>query len=88
MFNHPNFRNDNIATQAFNSVNCGAQLADGHYNPCSLTNNVISAQTTTNNFGQSTGQVGNAGRQIQYGCAPYVLAKLVSESNQPPNGGT
>ena len=67
MFNHPNFRNDNIATQAFNNVNCGAQLADGHYNPCSPTNNVISAQTTTNNFGQSTGQVGNAGRQIQYG---------------------
>ena len=67
MFNHANFRNDNIATQAFNKVNCGPADTNGQYAPCSPTNNVISAQTTTNNFGQSTGQVGNAGRQIQYG---------------------
>ena len=66
-FNHANFRNDNIQNTAIASVNCGAANGAGLYNPCSPTNSVVSTQSLTSQFGQSTGQVGNAGRQIQYG---------------------
>jgi hypothetical protein len=65
-FNHPNFRNDQINQTPFVKVNCGAAVG-GLYAPCSPTNNIITNQTTNTQFGQSTGQVGNAGRQIQYG---------------------
>ena len=49
IFNHANFRGDQInGTQGgtlFSSVNCGPQLANGLYAPCSPTNNVIGAST-------------------------------------------
>ena len=74
-FNHANFRADqgNFTTAA--TVNCGAGTTSVNsagnavtlYSPCSQTNNVVTAQTPGNNFGRSTGLVGNAGRQFQYG---------------------
>ena len=75
LLNHANFRADqgNFTTAA--NVNCGAALpiidssgnARTAYAPCSATNNVVSIQTPGTNFGKSTGLVGNAGRQLQYG---------------------
>jgi hypothetical protein len=63
-FNHANFRADGIGSvnggTVFSGVNCGAAA-------CSPTNSVIQGQTITNNFGQATTVVGNAGREIQYG---------------------
>jgi len=63
-FNHANFRADGIGSvnggTVFSGANCGAAA-------CSPTNSVISGQTITNNFGQATTVVGNAGREIQYG---------------------
>ena len=57
-FNHANFRGDQLGSinggTAFANVNCGPVRPDGLYNPCSVTNNVISHQTITNNFGQAT----------------------------------
>ena len=66
LMNHANFRADQGNFTAFANVNCGTQT-NGLYSPCSPTNNVISAQTSGQNFGKSTGLVGNAGRQLQYG---------------------
>ena len=71
LFNHANFRADQghlgqAGGTAFANVNCGA-VANGFYAPCSITNNVVTSQTPVSNFGQSTGLVGNAGRQFQYG---------------------
>ena len=70
LLNHANFRADqgilNTNSSAFQKVNCG-EAVNGLYAPCSATNNVVSAQLYTNNFGRSTGLVGNAGRQFQYG---------------------
>ncbi|HLH09118.1 MAG TPA: carboxypeptidase regulatory-like domain-containing protein [Terriglobales bacterium] len=67
MFNHANFRGDGINNTAIASVNCGPANAAGLYQPCSPTNNIVSAQSLTSNFGQATTVVGNAGREIQYG---------------------
>ncbi len=71
IFNHANFRGDQIngvgGGTTFSNVNCGPQLANGLFNPCSPTNNVISHQTVSSGFGQATQVVGNAGREIQYG---------------------
>ncbi len=71
IFNHANFRGDQInGTQGgtlFSSVNCGPQLGNGLYAPCSPTNNVIGAQQVATGAGQATSVVGNAGREIQYG---------------------
>ena len=50
-----------------NGGNCRTAAGVGCDAPCSTTNNVISSQTITNNFGQATTVVGNAGREIQYG---------------------
>lgn len=66
IFNHANFRADQGNFTAISSVNCGAQIG-GKYAPCSVTNNVVTAETRGQNFGTSTGLVGNAGRQMQYG---------------------
>ena len=66
MFNHANFRADQANTTPINSVNCGP-ISAGKYQPCSQTNNLITAQTRSSNFGTSTGLVGNAERQVQYG---------------------
>jgi hypothetical protein len=67
LFNHANFRADQPAFTAINSVNCGAPDGAGKYQPCSETNNVVTAQVRNSSFGQSTGLVGNAQRQFQYG---------------------
>ncbi len=70
LFNHPNFRADQGNFNFAASVNCGAGSLNGgstRYAPCSATNNVVSNVTPGQNFGKSTGLVGNAGRQLQYG---------------------
>jgi hypothetical protein len=67
LFNHANFRPDQGNFTAINSVNCGAPDGAGKYLPCSATNNVVTAQVRNSSFGQSTGLVGNAQRQFQYG---------------------
>jgi carboxypeptidase family protein len=66
-FNHPNF---NAGTQGgagspIGAVNCGAADASGLYQACSVTNNVISAQTAGGDL-HSTSILNNA-REIQYG---------------------
>ncbi len=72
LFNHANFRGDQINTTAINNYNCGASIgtdpANGNalYSPCSATNNVIGAQTRNAQFGLASGLVGNAQRQFQY----------------------
>lgn len=74
LFNHANFRGDQINgnTAPFTGFNCGAVVGTAPktnnplYNACSPTNNVISVQTRAQNFGQATGLVGNAQRQFQY----------------------
>jgi Carboxypeptidase regulatory-like domain len=71
MFNHPNFRGDQVAgyTSAQN-VNCGASIgSNGNgptYAPCSPINNIISTQTPTAAFGQSNQTTNSAGRELQY----------------------
>lgn len=76
LFNHANFRPDQGSFTAINNVNCGGLVGPGlrgdgttgqYYAPCSAANNVVSSQTRNGNFGQSTGLVGNAQRQFQYG---------------------
>ena len=67
LLNHANFRGDVLNTNnPFANVNCGPVDANGKYAPCSATNNVISHQTLTNAFGQSTQLVGNQNREMQY----------------------
>ena len=70
LFNHANFNgggsiNGTQGGSIANSVNCGAANAAGVYQPCSVTNNVISSQTLGNTVGQAT-QAKNA-REMQYG---------------------
>ncbi len=67
LFNHANFRGDQINGTPITNFNCGTADANGLYAPCSATNNVIGTQTRNNLFGQATGLVGNAERQFQYG---------------------
>jgi hypothetical protein len=72
--NHPNFRTDSGAFgNPIGTVNCGAQVPDPNapagtmaYQACSPTNNIISAETRSVNWGKSNQTVGNAGREIQY----------------------
>ncbi|MGC1293790.1 MAG: hypothetical protein WA869_02005, partial [Alloacidobacterium sp.] len=70
-FNHPNF---SPATQSpIQAINCGAAAGTdpttGHslYNPCSATNNIVSAQDLTPGFGTSTSLLSTPARQLQYG---------------------
>ena len=75
LLNHANFRADQGNFTPFANINCGAQFIGANraggtgpvYNACSATNNIVSNQTTNASFGQSTGLVGNAQRQFQYG---------------------
>jgi hypothetical protein len=62
LFNHPNFRGDQVQGYTVASaVTCGpGQTA------CSPVNNVVSGQTPTTQFGASTGSVSKAGREMQY----------------------
>ena len=69
LLNHANFRADQ-GTQTSNpflNVNCGARAANGTYLACGPSNNVVTNQTVNAQFGRSTGVVGNAQRQFQYG---------------------
>jgi hypothetical protein len=75
LFNHANFRADQGNFTSAANVNCGTSFQGTNsngtvgtvYAPCSGTNNVVTSQTAGSNFGKSTGLVGNAGRQLQYG---------------------
>lgn len=61
LFNHANFRADQgNFTNPVQNVTCGTAA-------CSATNNLVTSQVYTQNFGKSTQVVGNAQRQIQYG---------------------
>jgi hypothetical protein len=61
LFNHANFRADQVnSTNPITGVSCGNT-------PCSVTNNLVTSETRNATFGQSTGLVGNAQRQLQYG---------------------
>ncbi len=73
LLNHANFRADQGNFGAVANVNCGQGFPENvngtiqtRYNACSPTNNVISTFTPGQNFGKSTGLVGNAERQFLY----------------------
>jgi hypothetical protein len=66
LFNHPNFRgNTQFNANPFSGYNCGTPTA-GVYQQCSATNNVVTHETRTSNFGLSNSLVGDAGREFQY----------------------
>lgn len=65
LFNHPNFA-PNANGNPIGSVNCGPASALGLYQPCSPTNNLITAQQAGANL-QATGIVANNDREFQYG---------------------
>ena len=72
LFNHANFRGDQVngiawngSSSTFQNVNCGPTDALGLYQPCSLSNNIITRQTYNAGQGQAT-SVKNA-RELQYG---------------------
>ena len=71
LFNHPNFRGDQINNFGSNggstiqNINCGAANAAGLYQPCTPSNNIITRQTYTPNAGFATNTKG--GRELQYG---------------------
>ena len=75
LLNHANFRPDQGSFSVAANVNCGSSFRGPNssgalgtvYAPCSATNNVVTSTTPGQNFGKSTGLVGNAGRQLQYG---------------------
>jgi hypothetical protein len=69
LFNHPNFNgggsiNGTQGGTIANNVNCGPQI-EGVYQPCSMTNNIITRETNGLTLGQAT-QAKNA-REMQYG---------------------
>jgi hypothetical protein len=68
LFNHPNFQGTSALNSTWNvgSIACGTSA-------CSPTNNVITYQAAGQNklFGQSTAEVGNIGRQLQYSLKFY-----------------
>ena len=66
LLNHANFNPSDGQFTPFQNVNCGAANANGLYQPCSVTNNTITAQTVQSGFGASNQTIGNASRQIQY----------------------
>jgi len=69
LFNHPNFNggssiNGTQGGSIANNVNCGPAI-NGVYQPCSVTNNIITHETNSSTLGQAT-QAKNA-REMQYG---------------------
>ncbi len=73
LLNHANFNASSGTFTPIQSVNCGPQVGTNpttntpNYSPCSVTNNIITAQTTTSGFGSSNALIGsNSSRQIQY----------------------
>ena len=71
LFNHPNFRGDQVNNFGANggstiqNINCGPANAAGLYQPCSPTNNIITRQTYNQNAGFATNTRG--ARELQYG---------------------
>jgi hypothetical protein len=72
LFNHANFRGDqangigwNGSSNTFQNVNCGPTNSSGLYQPCTVSNNIITRQTYNQGQGQAT-SVHNA-RELQYG---------------------
>jgi Carboxypeptidase regulatory-like domain len=69
LFNHANFRGDQIngvnGGTTFQNVNCGPANAAGFYQPCSVSNNIITRQTYNTNAGYATSTKG--ARELQYG---------------------
>ena len=69
LFNHANFRGDQVngvnGGTTFANVNCGAANAAGLYQPCSVSNNIITRQTYNQNAGFATSTKG--ARELQYG---------------------
>jgi hypothetical protein len=66
LLNHANFNASQGTFTPVNSVNCGPVVGTRQYNPCSPTNNIITAQSATAGFGTSNQTIGNAARQLQY----------------------
>ena len=66
LWNHANFNPSQGTFTPVNSVNCGAANGNGFYSPCSVTNNIISHQSATAGFGNSSQTIGNQARQLQY----------------------
>lgn len=64
-FNHPNFA-PNANGNPLGAVNCGPANGAGLFQPCSPTNNLITAQQAGANL-QATGIVANNDREFQYG---------------------
>ncbi len=64
LFNHPNF-SPNANGSPIGAVNCGAAVG-GLYQPCSPTNNLITAMQPGGSLA-ATGVVVNSDREIQYG---------------------
>ena len=48
------------------TINCGPANGSGKYQPCSPTNNVITAQSYVTNFGQAGNTNTRSGRELQY----------------------
>jgi hypothetical protein len=71
LFNHPNFRGDQVNQFGANggstiqNINCGAANAAGLYQPCTPSNNIITRQTYNQSAGFATNTRG--GRELQYG---------------------
>jgi hypothetical protein len=69
LFNHANFRGDQIngvqGGTNFQNVNCGPASAAGLYQPCSVSNNIITRQTYNSNAGFAVSTKG--ARELQYG---------------------
>jgi hypothetical protein len=65
VFNHPNFA-PNANGNPLGAVNCGSANGLGLYQPCSPTNNLITAQQPGANL-EATGIVANNDREFQYG---------------------
>jgi hypothetical protein len=73
LFNHPNFNAGALnlgpgGSQPVKDVNCGP-ATNGLYAPCSPSNNTVTRESLNNatTFGNSTGTIGNHGRELQYG---------------------
>jgi hypothetical protein len=65
IFNHPNFA-PNANGNPLGAVNCGPANGAGLYNPCSPTNNLITAMQPGSNLAANA-IVANNSREFQYG---------------------
>jgi hypothetical protein len=68
LFNHANFVGNTGSNTPIggSTINCGPADANGQYQSCSPTNNVISNQNYVQDFGKATQTNTKAGRELQY----------------------